>query len=237
MKGALNFLGGPALTSQYLVVVTPPTAMLSEGALGILGGVLAVGGTLNLALMATSASLPGRSLQTQDAAMFGTMRKMPVGVIYDSITLTFICTNSMTERAFFDAWHQFIINPETSYMSYWKDYTAPIVIKKLQGSGLLDSALAMPLGGTQPEDSLAGDPTFNSGSLNPPQVELAGLLSTYYIDEAWPVRIGSQELSYDETSIVKLEVEFYYRRWRSAIDLIFPNLSSRTRPSSLGDLV
>lgn len=206
MHSTMNILGGPALPTQYLCIVTPPMGMLTSGAAGILGGLLSVAGSANLAIMANSVSIPGRSFATKEAVMFGTMRRMPYGVLYDSIKISFLCTNSMFERTFFDAWHQFIISPSSQYMEYYDNYKADIIIKKLKGSGAVDSILAL-----------------EPPTMDPPLAELGSILSTYKIEEAYPYRISAQELSSEDTdSILKLDVEFYYRRWRSVIDMVFP---------------
>lgn len=206
MHKTLNLLGGPALPTQYLCIVTPPMGMLVSGSLGILGGALGIAGAANLAIMAHSVSIPGRAFQTQDATMFGTTRKMPYAVMYDSIKITFLCTNSMFERTFFDAWHQFIISPSSQYIEYYDNYKSDIIIKKLKGSGIVDSLLA-----------------FEPPTVDPPLAELGSVLSTYRIEEAYPYRIGAQELSSEDNgTILKLDVEFYYRRWVSVIDLVFP---------------
>lgn len=206
MHKTLNLLGGPALASQYLCIIRPPFGMLTAGAAGILGGVLSVAGSANLAVMATELSIPGRQFQTRDATMFGTTRKMPVAMMYDSIKISFLCTNSMFERTFFDAWHQFIMSPSSQYMEYYDNYKADIIIKKLKGSGIVDSLLAL-----------------EPPTIDPPLAELGSVLSTYRIEEAYPYRIGAQELSSSATDqILKLDVEFYYRRWTSVIDLVFP---------------
>lgn len=205
MHSTLNILGGPALPTQYLCIITPPMGMMMQGAGGILGGLLSIPGAANLSIMATSVSIPGRAFQTQDATMFGTTRKMPYAVMYDSIRISFLCTNSMFERTFFDAWHQFIISPSSQYMEYFDNYKTDIVIKKLKGSGL-DSILQ-----------------FEPPTIDPPLAELGGILSTYVIEEAYPYRIGAQELSSEQNDVIlKLDVEFYYRRWRSVIDMVFP---------------
>ena len=204
IKGAFNVLGGPAVKSQYLCIITPPKGMRYSAGTGILGPILAVGGMANLAIMATEASLPGRALATQDVSMFGTTRKMPYGYLYDSFKMKFICTNAMTERTFFDAWQQFIISPSSQYMEYHEQYKTDIIVKKLKGSGAVDSLLA-----------------GESPTMDPPIAEAGSLLSTYVIEEAYPARIGYQELSYGSHEVLTLDVEFYFTRYKSAIDYIF----------------
>lgn len=214
MKGALDWLGGPATPANYLCVFTPPMGMLSAGLGGILSPILTVGGLVNLSIMASSVSIPGRSFMTLEHTMFGTTRRLPYAASYDSLKIEFLCTNAMTERTFFDAWHQFIMSPSSTYMEYHQDYKANIVIKKLKGSGIVDSLLAL-----------------EPPTIDPPIAEIGSILSTYVIQEAYPYRVGAQELSSsDGNTILKLDVDFYYTRWKSAIDFIFPGKPDSPSP-------
>jgi hypothetical protein len=97
----------------------------------VAGGILGLAGAANVSIMATEVSLPGRSLATQPFSMYGTTRKMPYAAIYDDLMITFLCSNSMVERAFFDVWFSYIMNPRRQYMHYYKDYVSTIAVIKL----------------------------------------------------------------------------------------------------------
>lgn len=66
-----------------------------------------------LALQCESAELPGRSLITADAKIYGPVFKVPYQTQYQEITLNFICTNEFYERKLFDKWIESINPPDT----------------------------------------------------------------------------------------------------------------------------
>jgi hypothetical protein len=215
-KSVLNALGGPAQPCHYVCVITPPPGMLAGGSLGatfggagaILGASLAIGASANLAFMAESLSIPGRQFRTTNHYIYGSYRRMPVGVEYQPLMITYICSNAMVERHFFDIWHQFIQSPTSQYMEYYNDYVGSITVKKLVNSGLVASLTS----GTNP-------PTLNN-----PLVEVGNLAATYVIEEAYPVSIQAQELSYASDDYLRLTIEFSYRTWRAEpLSTIFDN--------------
>jgi hypothetical protein len=221
-KNVLDILGGPAEQSQYVLVVTPPLSMLAGGGLatrlgvvgGALGSALTVGAAANLAFMAESVSLPGRQFRTTNHYIYGSSRRMPVGVEYQTMMVNFICTNSMIERHFFDIWHQFIMSPRSQYMEYYNDYVGTLVVKKLMNSGLVAS-------------TTAGGPVYS----NNPLVEIGNTASTYVLDEAYPISVQSQELNWSGQDYLKLTVEFTYKSWRSEpLTAIFDTGSGVGRP-------
>lgn len=211
IKGILNAAQGPALPCYYTCNIVPPTAFSSSGTLGsIIPGAgallqpLIATASRQVSLLAESVSIPGRQLLTTEHKIFGTKRLMPYGVLYENMTITFICTNIMLERTFFDIWHQFIISPGSQYMEYYKDYVGEIVIQKISND----------------------DPTTAGGALT----EFGSLLSTYTLEEAYPVSIQAQELSYGSNEeYLKLTVEFAYAKWKCTLDQIFTGPSNVPR--------
>jgi hypothetical protein len=67
-----------------------------------------------LALQCEAAELPGRTLETADARVYGPSYKIPYRMQYAETTLTFICTNDFYERKLFDRWMDAIIPPDTN---------------------------------------------------------------------------------------------------------------------------
>jgi hypothetical protein len=67
-----------------------------------------------LALQCESAELPGRTLETADARIYGPSFKVPYRMQYSETTLTFICTNEFYERKLFERWMDAIIPPDTN---------------------------------------------------------------------------------------------------------------------------
>ena len=67
-----------------------------------------------LSLQCEAAELPGRTLETADARIYGPSFKIPYRMQYTDTTLTFICTNDFYERKLFDRWMEAIIPADTN---------------------------------------------------------------------------------------------------------------------------
>jgi len=107
-----------------------------------------------LALQCESAELPGRTLMTHEAKVYGPTYKVPYQSQYNEMTLTFLCTNEFWERKLFDRWIEAIMPSDTNNMRYAKDeatrYMTPIkviqyddFIKQIYAIELID---AFPIG-------------------------------------------------------------------------------------------
>ena len=107
-----------------------------------------------LALQCESAELPGRTLMTHEAKVYGPTYKVPYQSQYNEMTLTFLCTNEFWERKLFDRWIEAIMPSDTNNMRYAKDestrYMTPIkviqyddFIKQIYAVELID---AFPIG-------------------------------------------------------------------------------------------
>ena len=214
IKQLINESGGPALGCQYVFNIQPPLAFtniassIQTGLQGDIFGAISGAATdlfktglltskaRQVSILAETISIPGRQLLSTEHRIFGTVRKMPYGVLYEDLTATFICTNSMIERTFFDVWQQLIISPGSQYMEFYENYVGSIVIQKI------------------------------SNNVKPNKNEK---LATYVLQEAYPISIQSQELSYGDTEYLKLTVQFAYSRWKSALDFAMPN-NPRLKP-------
>ena len=62
-----------------------------------------------LALQCENAELPGRTLETADARIYGPSFKVPYRMQYSDTNLTFICTNDFYERKLFERWMEAMI--------------------------------------------------------------------------------------------------------------------------------
>jgi len=109
-----------------------------------------------LALQCEAAELPGRTIMTQDAKVYGPTYKVPYQSQYGdgTMTLTFICTNEFWERKLFDRWLEAINPSDTNNVRFPKDeatrYMTPIkviqyddFIKQIYAVELMD---AYPIG-------------------------------------------------------------------------------------------
>jgi len=73
-----------------------------------------------LGLQCESTELPGKTLVTADAKVYGPTYKVPYQSIYNEATLTFLCTNDFYERKLFDRWIESIMPTDTNNMRYAK---------------------------------------------------------------------------------------------------------------------
>lgn len=190
IKAVLSKHGGTSSPHSFRVKITPPLglrASISE----------------DFTILCESVSLPGRQFATTDQPIYGSIRKMPWGPIYNELSLTYICTDNMQERYFFDAWQSMIQNPTNNYMEYYDTYVSPrIVIEKLNGEG--------------------------------------DVVYKMFVEEAYPMTIEAQELSYDATDqYLKLDIKFAYLKWKNIIDEVISggtNLASGITGTLTGGL-
>ena len=170
---------GPAKPSRFEVVIPLPTYIAKFMSASALEGLFnlpnAIFGTITdtigsamgqaplganstlsryLALQCEAAELPGRTLMTQEAKVYGPTYKVPYQSQYNEMTLTFLCTNEFWERKLFDRWIEAIMPSDTNNMRYAKDedtrYMTPIkviqyddFIKQIYAIELVD---AFPIG-------------------------------------------------------------------------------------------
>lgn len=192
IKSVLNKSAGPAQPCHYICSIVPPLSMMTGGALGAIAAPLTMYAAQQISLLAESASIPGRQLATTPHKIFGTKREMPYGVVYAPITITFICTNSMLERTFFDVWHQFIISPTSQYMEYYQDYVGRVIIQKTNNDNEAVSTVGSVLS------------TYILEEAYPKSIQ----------EQELSYSSGDEYL--------KLTVEFEYARWSCTLDSVFP---------------
>jgi len=209
----LDSKGGPAEDSRYVVFITPPKIMGFDigGVLGeIAGTISSLYDVATLSLMAEAVNLPGKQLMTVPFIMYGTETKMPYGILYDPLTIRFICSNKMQEKKYFDWWHRLITDPTNNYWNYYDDYVTDIYVAKLPpGMPTADNLIEM----------AAGAVFGGAGSSGAAGTEAQAPIYIVRVEEAYPVSVASQEMSYSGTNYLTLTVNFAYRRWRSSNDV------------------
>lgn len=73
-----------------------------------------------LALQCETAELPGKTLLTQDAKIYGPGFKVPYQTQYNDTSLTFVCTNDFYERKLFERWMEAIMPTDTNNVRFAK---------------------------------------------------------------------------------------------------------------------
>lgn len=119
---------GLARASRYIATFSGPAALLpisNAYASGVQGGNVAT-----LSVMCQSISLPGRAFNTTNHIMYGTTVKLPFGVSYNDLVVTFNCSDNMHERIYFDMWHSWVANNNSNYFHYYDKYVGSVQIDK-----------------------------------------------------------------------------------------------------------
>lgn len=89
----------------------------------------------NVSLRCMETQLPGKSISTNDTKKYGAAEHYPYEVLYDEIPLTFIVSEDLKEKKFFDAWANIVIDPKTGNTNYLAEYATDIHLYKLDGDG------------------------------------------------------------------------------------------------------
>jgi len=82
-----------------------------------------------LTLQCESAELPGKTLITADAKIYGPIYKVPYQTQYQESNFTFICTNTFYEKKLFETWLYAIMPTETNNLRFPKGKTSRYMTK------------------------------------------------------------------------------------------------------------
>jgi hypothetical protein len=114
-----SFKGDAARPSRFDVEIPVPLKLVSYRNLG-----------QRLTLRCENAELPSRTLATTERKIYGPTEKHPYVSTYNESTFTFIVSDDMLEKKFFDAWMD-LINPRSTFnVAYKKDYMTNITVNQ-----------------------------------------------------------------------------------------------------------
>ena len=109
-----------ARPSRFDVILPPPLKLMVPYAFV----------SRNLMFRCEVSELPGRTFGTLDRKIYGPIEKHPYVTSYNEVTMTFLVSEDMSERVFFDAWME-LINPRSSYdFNYKSEYSTRILINQ-----------------------------------------------------------------------------------------------------------
>jgi hypothetical protein len=98
----------------------------------------------NIALRATSVTLPGRSVQATTYRDYGASREIAYLPLYTQASVTLLCSSDLRERTAFTEWQDSIIGPHrtgaTGYADpfeagYYDDYVRSVDIMQMDTAG------------------------------------------------------------------------------------------------------
>lgn len=110
---------GMAKTARYKVVVNGfPTSSVLQQQTTILQ---------SLPYLCEIAEFPGKTLNTSDIHYYGPSIKLPFQSVFNTTSLTFLCTEAMSEKKFFELWMNYINGAAFGYdATFREDYITTI---------------------------------------------------------------------------------------------------------------
>lgn len=141
---------------------------------------------------AEAAEIPGRTMMTVDHRFknYGPSNKIPYGTIYGDVTITFLMSEDLREKEYFEIWQDNIMNTGTFIEEfdrhsggvpynnrYFDDYTGTVVIRQYGEAGQLRSI--------------------------------------HTLLEAYPIIVTPMNVSWQGDEILKLPVTFAYKHYKA----------------------
>jgi|688.fasta_scaffold01724_21 hypothetical protein len=196
-----------------------------------------------LKFLCEAAELPGKTILTSDAKIYGPAYKVATGTVFNEITLTFISTNDMKDKLQFDLWMNSIQNPRKFHMSYRDEYVGTVSIIALSETPEIQDPKAAAAAASSSPMSLidkipssvvditidafraiknrftGGGAPQNEAAQSTPEVPTPKVYWVKLID-AFPVAIAPVPLSWSDDGFMRFQVTFAYHRWEGISETI-----------------
>jgi hypothetical protein len=97
----------------------------------------------NLTFRCEAAELPSVTYETFEQKIYGPTEKYPHQKNYNESTFTFMVSDDMSEKVFFDAWME-LINPSSTYdFPYKRDYATEITVNQYDANGDISYSISL----------------------------------------------------------------------------------------------
>ena len=139
---------------------------------------------------ADTVNLPGRTITTTEHKFtnYGPINKVPYSQIYGDLTVTFLLSEDMREKNYFEKWQNRMIN--TGAYEY--------------GPGTVDSGAKF---NTKYFNDYVGTILIRQYGSN------GGLRTIHKLNEVYPILIGEVAMDWSSTDLAKLTVTFAYKNY------------------------
>ena len=146
-------------------------------------------GIQDLTLRAEAVELPGRSIQAVTYRDYGAPREIGYASLYQNLSVTFLCSRDLRERALFTNWQDAIIGDHRKVnfadarsfnTGYYEEYTADMEILKYDERG--------------------------------------EKMFTVKVIEAYPRTVNAMPLAYSSDELMRVTVQFQYRYFQEFIN-------------------
>lgn len=96
-----------------------------------------------LAMMCTTATMPGRQLNLSEHKHENYAIRIPTSQAYDPVSFGFTLSQNLKERRFFELWQDVVVNNEDGTMNFYDEYTSSIRIFQLDAQNQPTYAIEM----------------------------------------------------------------------------------------------
>ena len=188
LKALVNTKLGFARPNRFLVTLP------SFGGGGLFGIFTDGASPRELNILCSQASLPAKSILTNERRIGMEYQKMAYGYQIDDVNLTFYMMNDYGVKEYFDTWRNIVINENSMESNYKNDYARTITIHQLR----------QPLAGFTKQ---LGPIRFRGG---------IGGGTVYSVDllEAFPINTSEIQLNNELDGLVQMDVVIGYTNWR-----------------------
>ena len=188
LKALVNTKLGFARPNRFLVTLP------SFGGGGLFGIFTDGASPRELNILCSQASLPAKTILTNERRIGMEYQKMAYGYQIDDVTLTFYMMNDYGVKEYFDTWRNIVINENSMESNYKNDYARTITIHQLR----------QPLAGFTKQ---LGPIRFRGG---------IGGGTVYSVDllEAFPINTSEIQLNNELDGLVQMDVVIGYTNWR-----------------------
>lgn len=123
-----------SIGSHFDAIVVPPASLKTSNYSAL----------ADLTFRVDSAELPSRSLITTQYRDYGPTREFSYNAIYPPVTVSFLASRDLRERAFFTQWQQASVgnfsdvpnnDGKEQNLGYYKDYTGTVILRKYDENG------------------------------------------------------------------------------------------------------
>ena len=121
LKALLGSQGGLSYNDKYMVTLNKPPKFELPGGIAM---------RKRLTMLCDTATLPTKSLATFEKSIYGPVKAMPYRMTFTEASMSFIMTDSMGEKHYFDAWQNMIVDQKTGNVGFFNDYICDITISK-----------------------------------------------------------------------------------------------------------
>ena len=151
------------------------------------------GGGRDLALRADSVNIPGRTIATTEHRFinYGPLSKVPYSQVYGDLNVSFIMSEDMREKSFFEEWQNEMVN------------TGAFESERTGSWGSTNAAF-----NTHYYDNYAGTVEVRQYGAN------GELRTIHKILDAYPVLIGEVGMDWSSGELLKLQVTFAFRNYK-----------------------